>query len=315
MPLDLGKLQNVKPAGPDCFQAACPQCRIDGSDRAGVHLRVWKTGEYSCVIAPNDRDHNRAIHALAGDGTDSTATDLAPPPEPRIEIERTWPPTALSGLIRDHSYWAGRGIPEDVLEPLQGGVATKGQLANRYVIPIFGDDGLIHGFTGRALRPGMLPKYKHIGKVSNWVWGDLAGIEETGRAILIEGPADRLALDARGVRGALVLWGVNLSQAVLGYLISVNVRDIVVATNNDTKAHAAGQRAAAKILATLERFFDAGTARTCLPGPKDLLDQHWRDGAPDDDAWAEWMARLDPAPPEVAHESPDDSSPTDDLDT
>lgn len=307
MPLDLSRLANVRPS-PEGHQCACPACRENGGDAKGDHLRIWKSGRWSCVTAPDDKDHNRAIWQLAGDGgTDGATLDLSPPPEPQLEIERTWPASSLAGLIADHSYWAGRGVPEEVMEPLRGGVAAKGQLANRHVLPVFNDDGLVHGFAGRALRPGMLPKYKHIGKVSTWVWGDLPGIEETGRAILIESPGDRLALDARGVAGALVLWGVNLSQSVLAYLIAANPRDIVIATNNDTKAHAAGQRAAAKIARTLGAFFDEGVVRTVLPGPKDLLDQHWADGALNDEAWAEWMARLDPVEPSAEPiEQPDD---------
>lgn len=305
MPLDLSRLANVRPSA-EGHQAACPACREqNGGDSKGDHLRVWKSGRWSCVVDQSP-EHNRAIWQLAGDGgADGVTLDLSPPHEPQLEIERTWPASSLAGLIADHSYWAGRGVPEEIMASLRGGVATKGQLANRHVLPVFNDDGLVHGFAGRALRPGMLPKYKHIGKVSSWVWGDLAGIEETGRAILVESPGDRLALDARGVPGALVLWGVNLSQSVLAYLIAANPRDIVIATNNDVKAHAAGQRAAAKIARTLAAFFDPGTVRVVLPGPKDLLDQHWTDGALNDEAWAEWAARLDPVEPSTEADEQD----------
>ena len=99
-----------------------------------------------------------------------------------------------------------------------------------------------------------------------------------------------LALAARGYRNGIPLWGVNLSQAVLGALIACNPKDIVISTNNDVKSHAAGQRAAVKIKGVLDRFFDDGVVRIVLPGPKDLLDQHQ-----DDEAWAEWESRLNPA--------------------
>lgn len=305
MPLDPAKLVNVRTAAGKTT-AQCPVCASNGKDqKARNHLVVFADGKFGCCV-DNSPEHYRQIWLLAGDGNSGEHATQEQAPEPKVELDRTWPESSLAGLLLDHSYWEGRGVPASVLEPLRGGVATKGQMGGRYVLPVFGDDGLIHGFTGRSLH-GMMPKWKHVGRVSAWLWGDLEGIETGRRAILVEGPGDRLALDARGVRGALVLWGVNLSQTLLAHLISVNPTEIVICTNNDRKEHMAGQRAAERIQRILCRFFDGEKIRTVLPGEKDLLDQH----VAGDAAWAEWLARLDPEAPVDTPSTPTEDEPYD----
>jgi DNA primase len=189
---------------------------------------------------------------------------------PTVEVERTWPPEVLDRLVQDNTYWVKRGISEDVLVSLRGGVATTGQLAARYVFAISNENDDIIGFTGRSLINAK-PSHKHIGKVSTWIWGGLEEIRETRQAVLVEGVGCRLALATHGVPQSLCLFGVNLSEAVLGALIAAAPQDIIIATNLDVK-HSVGQQAAGKIKRTLDRFFDEGIARIGLPLTKDFAD-------------------------------------------
>lgn len=308
MPLDLAKLTNVRPTS-DGHQAQCPVCAAEGRDQKGKnHLRILRSGKWSCVLHPGSAEHNRGIWVMAGDGATGDYVSLEAPPEPHVTVERTWPVSQLAGLVKDHSYWVGRGIPEEVMEPLQGGVASRGQMKNRYVLPIFNDDGVICGFAGRALWKDAEKRWKNLGDTRLWLWGDTEGVEETGHAILVEGAGCRLACDTRGVRGAIPLWSTHLSEIVLGYLISVNPRRITIALNNDVErvhpktgvVSRPGQDATAKAVRVLGKFFDEGVVDVCLPGRKDLLDCHWWNDAPDDAAWDEWMGRLHPVPPEPA---------------
>ncbi len=270
MSLDLSKLENVK-RGSDKTTAACPACRSEGLDSAGNHLVLFHaTGKFGCCVNQDD-SHRQAIWRLAGDGTSSSTDSLYTPPEeqPQIELARTWDPAVLDRLVKDYSYWAGRGISEATIAHFRGGVATDGQMKDRWVIPIFNDDGLIIGFTGRALHDWMKPKWRNLGKVSSWVLGDLDEIESCGVAVLVESRGCLLSLREHGVPYVLDLFGVNISQAVVGALIAANPKRILVATNNDTK-HNVGQTAAAKIATTLRKFFDEDIVEIALPTGKDF---------------------------------------------
>lgn len=264
MGLDLSKLQNVKPTSSG-WQAACPVCRANGSDSTGNHLGILKDGRWSCIIAPNDKLHNRSIWSLAGDGSDGTLSysDYTVT-DPQIEIDTEWEMSALDRLVKDYSYWESRGISEDTVKPFLGGVANNGKMDKRWVFPIINDNNKIIGFTGRTLNSRIMPKWKHLGKTSKWIWGGKDDVESSGRAILVESIADALSLRQCGIQEVMCLFGVNLSQSLLGYLISANPQQIIISTNNDSN-HEVGQRAAIKIKNTLDKFFDPSKIEIKLP--------------------------------------------------
>ncbi len=275
MALDHKKLVNVK-SNAKGWGAACPACQAVGADQTGNHLQIFPDGKWSCATAPSDKPHNQLIWALAGDGATSEFTFL-PQEEvlPKIEIERTWPAEVLDRLMKDHSYWIGRGISEATVAPFRGGVAGSHQLAGRYVFPIFNDDDQIIGFTGRALHPDLKPKWRHMEgcQTSRWVWGGLDEIDSVREIILVESIGDALKLIECGYGHVLCLFGTKMSQVVLGKIISANPTKITVATNRDeAKYNPAtgarswpGQEAAAKIKATLLKFFDEEKVHVVFP--------------------------------------------------
>lgn len=287
MPLDLNKLQNVHVTS-DGWVSACPLCRQNGADSKGNHLRIWKNGAFSCVVAPGDKTHNHGIILLAGDGAVDGEVYVQDDSVPQIELPRTWDSSVLARLIQEHTYWVNRGVKEEVLVKLRGGVATEGIMKGRYVFPIFDqrDDSKIIGFTGRAISDKQNPRWKHFGKVGTWVWGDMDEIAAQRRAVLVEGAGCRLALESRDIHIGLPLWGVNISAAVLGALIAANPERIDISLNNDVK-HDVGQRAAAKVKATLDKFFSPQVARITLPPAKDLLDENMTE-----ERWAEYLENL-----------------------
>lgn len=263
MTLDSAKLECVTITS-DGFSARCPCCAVDhGADSTGNHLHVFSSGKFNCVLHTGDKEHNRRIIQLAGVGETGEETYVAPPLPPLV-VDKTWNTDVLARLVKDYSYWEKRGISAATMEPFRGGIALTAQMAQRWVIPIFNDADEIIGFTGRALREGMQPKWRHLGKVSKWVWGGVDDIASSGRAILVESPADLLSLREHGINDALCLFGVNISQAVLGKLVELNPHDIVVATNRDEK-HTVGQQAAARIAGILSKFWDEGVVRVALP--------------------------------------------------
>ncbi len=261
MPLNPEKLQNVRQLGGGAFKSQCPQCALEGHDSQGNHLHVDEKGSFGCAV-DRSRSHWDQIFALAGFGEGETYMFVAP--EPKIEMPRTWPADCLKRLIRDNSYWRGRGVSDEVADSLRGGVATEGQLKSRWVVPLFNDEDEIVGFTGRTLLPDGKPRWKHLGKTSEWILGDIAAIEEARRVVLVESVGDYCALATHGVKECLVLFGVNISQAVMAKIVSLNPQRIVVSTNSDEK-HSVGQDAAARIARSLGRFFDDGVTEVVLP--------------------------------------------------
>jgi len=69
MALDRHRLLKVKLQEDGSFIAQCPACAAEGGDSGGVHLIVYGDGAYACVAHPGDREHARAVFALAGEKT------------------------------------------------------------------------------------------------------------------------------------------------------------------------------------------------------------------------------------------------------
>lgn len=265
--IDIAKLENVKLQG-DRIQAGCPACFLLGADKKKQHLAVFKDNRFSCVVFPSDRHHNKQILDLVGTG-ENLSSEIIPEQEPKIEIERIYDISLLDKLVKDYSYWNGRGISTETIEEFRGGIATEGQMKNRWVFPIFNENEEIIGFTGRALSPEMQIKWKHVSSKSKWIFGGLDEIQTTKRIILVESIGDYLNCKEYGINDILVLFGTNLSPALLGKIISLNPNEIIISTNNDTKEHQAGQSGATKIYEKISKFFNEDKIKTILPIAKD----------------------------------------------
>jgi hypothetical protein len=90
MSLDLNKLEMVRELAAGVVQARCPACAQADGDRQGEHLRVYPDGRFGCCVHPKDREHRKAIFALAGDKsrrpfTIRVAGALAPRPTRSIK--------------------------------------------------------------------------------------------------------------------------------------------------------------------------------------------------------------------------------------
>ncbi len=268
--IDITKLENVKFQG-DSIISACPACRTYFSrDKQGNHFSLLKNGKFSCVVFPGDKIHNKQILELVGTG-DSSVSEGTIEYEEKIEVERTYDVSSLNRLVKNYEYWEKRGISASAIEEFRGGIATEGQMKNRWVFPIFNQNEEIIGFAGRDLTNQSPIRWKNLGKVSKWIFGDLDSIESESKVILVEGIGCVLALRQAGIDYGLSLFGVNISQTVLGKLISMNIKNIVIATNNDEK-HSVGQAAALKIKNKLDKLFNDDISIIHLPIKKDFLD-------------------------------------------
>lgn len=262
MGLDLSKLNNVRNSGSKRI-AQCPACASQGRDlHSKNHLAIYPDGRYGCSVNRSD-DHSKLIYTIAG--TNGSGVESYETTVPQIELPESWPLDYLTKLIQDNKYWNGRGISDSTLKQWRGGIATVGKMRNRYVFPILNEaEDAIVGFSGRSILPEVQMKWKHLGKVSQWLWGGFNEIESSKRAILVESIGDALMLMENGVQDVICIFGVNISGAVIAKLIALNPTSIVISTNRDIK-HTVGQEAADRIADMLGKFFDTERISIVFP--------------------------------------------------
>ncbi len=279
--IDLGKLDNVRPNGDGSWQAACPMCRNEGSDKTGNHLRVYPSMAFSCAKYKDDRYHNRGVLVLAGT---ASIGDIGPTiiQQPSLEIETNYEESILTKLIKNYDYWINRGISQKTMEQFEGGIATSAKLSSRYVFPLRDRNGRIHGFTGRYIRPMTdgfdVPRWKHIGRKENWVFdraNTVKAIIASRVATLVEGIGCSLALREADIHGVIPTFGVVPSSQLLSLLIELNPRRIYVSLNNEPgnkKAILTGNEASNRTVGILSNFFSPEKIILRLPNEKDWMD-------------------------------------------
>ena len=63
--IDPARLENVKRLDGGSIRAACPACRVAGSDKTGDHLLIQPDGKFGCAVNPGDGEHRKEIFRLA----------------------------------------------------------------------------------------------------------------------------------------------------------------------------------------------------------------------------------------------------------
>ncbi|SVC36598.1 uncharacterized protein METZ01_LOCUS289452, partial [marine metagenome] len=118
---------------------------------------------------------------------------------PKIEMEEIYGNDMLERLLPHYKFYNDKGVSTEILQELKGGLATTGQLNQRFVFPILNELNQIHGFSGRdmKLNPSKSrPKWKHIGKKKNWIYPFYANsktqeaIRSSGTVVLVESIGD-----------------------------------------------------------------------------------------------------------------------------
>ncbi len=285
-----GRLTNLKRVA-NGWTARCPACAAEGSDKQGNHLHIWRSGSFACAKENKDGlkgvtlDHNRLIRAfIYQDADPDTLASLESEyvdPDPKIEMDKVYPEDMLTKLILDYRYWVNRGISEETVRRLEGGLAPrdeKSKLSGYFTFPVRDDKKRIIGWASRLVDESSFgAKHKHLVKTARCVYPiHIAAepIRATRKVILTEGLADLMTLHDGGMLNVLVLLGLNFNARVLGFLVSANPSHIIISTNADTErvnkrtgaiSHP-GQDAADRLRAKLIPFF--GEERVVIRFPR-----------------------------------------------
>lgn len=224
-----------------------------------------------------------------------------PTGEGKIKSEEIYPADCLKKLLPHYRFYNDRGISDHVLESLRSGLATQGQMYQRYVFPIYNEFGQIHGFSGRdMLNKDNRPKWKHMGRKSQWLYpiyvpGDSPSFRENLEAaeaiFLVESIGDLLALHEQGHYNVLVTFGVDIGPRLLSLLVGLNPSKIIISFNNDRASSPnPGLVGSLKNYLKLLTYFDYPKLFICLPTANDFGDMD----AENFEKWQEKVDNLDP---------------------
>jgi hypothetical protein len=194
----------------------------------------------------------------------------------KLEMEKIYPNDCLKKLFPNYSFYSKRKISEDTQKLYKCGLASSGKMYRRIVFPVFNQDSQIYGFSGRKIdEETESPKWKHIGKKNNWIYPsyipDFPQIED--EVILVESIGDSMALTENGLPNNLVTFGLDCSSSLLNFLVSKDLKQIIIATNNDSNSEInRGLVASIKILIKLSSYFDLNILKIKLPLENDFSD-------------------------------------------
>ena len=198
----------------------------------------------------------------------------------RIEMEKIYPDSFLDKLLPHYKFYNERGISSETLRLFKGGLATTGQMYQRFVFPIYNEHGQIHGFSGRDMANAEnRPKWKHIGTKTKWAHplhvhpSIKDSIEKSEEVILIESIGDMLNLHEKGFSNCLVVFGLEVSPTLICSLTALSPKNIIISTNNDLEKDLnRGLNAAIKNYLKLSSYFDYDKLSICLPVKNDFGD-------------------------------------------
>lgn len=205
----------------------------------------------------------------------------------KLYMEEVYPEDCLKKLLPHYKFYNSRGISNDVLVKLKGGLATKSQMYQRFVFPIYNQYGQIHGFSGRDMsgKEGR-PKWKHIGKKNNWVYpayvkqksGILLDDYTDEYVIIVESIGDCLNLMQNGFNNVLVSFGLDISSKLLCAIVQFNFKSVILSYNNDSQSKEnRGMNAAIKNYLKLLTYFDPNSIKICLPVKNDFGEMNSED--------------------------------------
>lgn len=266
----------------------------DGDNKTAI--QIWKdTGIWKDFVAntkympfkklvqlSSGNDEEKTIQILK-DFQNHEPFDFEKKPREKMEIDQFFDHDEIKTLLPHYSFYNKKKISDKILSLYKSGFSMSGKMNGRYVFPIYDSNNKVIGISGRHLLwkdSSSFPKWKHIGKKSNWIYPVYIGgseslfskqIEATKEIILVEGIGDSLALSEQDIYNHMVIFGLEISSKQIAYLLSQSLNKIIISTNKDEKSER-GQNAAIKIFLKLTEFFDISKLQIKLPLKKDFAE-------------------------------------------
>ncbi len=179
----------------------------------------------------------------------------------RIKVVKIYPQEILKRLLPQFDFFINRGISKETLKLFQAGMAHSGKLNRRICFPVYDQHNRIVGFAGRWFQTtpfGAAPKWKLLGDKRLWTYPCHLNdglLRESKEVIIIESIGDLLALWDAGIKHVFCIFGTSLSLKQLSYIIGLDPKRIIIATNNDS-GNNPGKLAANKIILKISKHFD-----------------------------------------------------------
>ena len=282
---------NPKEIGADEFQML-PLYRP--SDNSTALVVKKSTGQFYDFVTKEGGSLSKLVKITLGLPTIDSARDFLGENFKDFEVKyqseittvKKFDKNILLRLVKDYSYWNGRGISNETLELFQGGVANTGKLKDRFVFPIFDNNDLI-GFAGRSIINDN-KRWKLLGSKKNWVYPLFLTKDEIiakKEAIIIESVGDALSLWSAGIKNFLICFGITIFPKMIETLLKLDVRKVIIAFNNDSDGSLAGNDAAEEERGKLLKFFDSNQVMIALPTENDF-------GVTNIEKIKEWYART-----------------------
>ena len=247
------------------------------------------------TLQTNDKEEVKKITG----GYDFSINRSSTIERPKLTMEKTYPESMLDKLLPHYKFYNDRGVSDDTLSFFKGGLATEGAMYQRFVFPIYNEDGQIYGFSGRDMTSSNpnRPKWKHVGKKSNWIYpyyvpsGSSNKVQESivdkDEVILVESIGDLLQLHEQGIKNVLVTFGTSLSSKLLCFLVSIGCSRIVLSLNNDSnQEHNRGKIGSFKSYLKLLNYFSQENIIIHPPIEKDFGEMNQKQ-------FPEWLQYLE----------------------
>lgn len=196
-----------------------------------------------------------------------------------LKEEKSYNPLCLKKLLPHYDFYLNKNISKQTLLDFKCGLAHSGPMYQRIVFPVFREDNLIHGFSGRKITNDDRPKWLHKGKTTNWFY-PYFGINEVKEQIeskkqvhIVESIGDCMALYNCGIKNVLVSFGLNMSPKFIARLSALNLQNIFISYNNDSESERnRGFEGAVKSIFKLADAVDFEKIYFCPPDTNDFGD-------------------------------------------
>lgn len=235
--------------------------------------------------------------------------------KPLITMDKTFDESVIANLLPHYKFYEDKGISKETLKFFRSGLDHSGSMNQRYVFPIYGQDGKIQGLSGRDMTGKRDAKWKHMGRKANWLYplwmpkynlnavGEKApaiypcreAILKKREVILVESIGDMLALWEYGVYNVLVTFGLDILPKLGSFLMTLDLDRIVIAFNNDFESDInRGRNGAIKAYIDLMHYVDFAKLNICLPASNDF-------GDADSEDMNEWQFAVAAGPNKELH--------------